>query len=92
MRDDIPAAAFRLMNALPVRTHERKVIERAPNLGNRSVHQGRGITVIFGKGGKARRVLIDGVNYESVTDAARTMHKSPKTIYGWLRVGQAVYV
>ena len=92
MKTDMPPAALRLMATCPVHIHERKQPERAPNLGNRALNRGRGITVIFGKGGKARPVKIGGRTYPSATDAARTLRKSTAKIYEWLRSGEAQYV
>ena len=91
MRNDLPAAACRLMASCPVHTHERKPPEVKPNLGNRNVKRGRALTVIFGKGGKARRVRIAGTTYESASNAARSLHKSTGKIYEWLRDGTARY-
>ena len=91
MRADL-AAALRLASALPVHTHERKPPVAPVNLGNRSKHRGRGVTVVFGRGGKARKVRIGATVYDTVTDAARTRRKSTRTIYEWLRDGRAEYV
>lgn len=98
MKGDLPAAAYRLLAALPVRTHEARIPSRqlAPQQrpGFAKSHKrkaGRPLTVVFGKGGKARPVRIDGVQYESATDAAGMLRKSTRTIYEWLRSGQARY-
>lgn len=55
MTGDLPEAALRLLSTLPVRTHERK----APNLQGR--HSANNV----------RAVVVDGVLYESLTEAAR---------------------
>lgn len=49
MKDDIPAVALRLSTEFPCRTHLRAPAPPKLNLGNRSKHRGRGVTVIFGK-------------------------------------------
>ncbi len=41
---------------------------------------------------KARAVLIDGVEYETVFEAVRQIDVTRRTIYNWLRDGAAFYV
>jgi len=95
MRGDIPTPALRLLSSLPVRTIERRPVERMSRQlehyhANKEL-RGRGKSVIFGKGGKARPVKIGPVVYPSATDAARTLRKSTGKIYEWLRTGEAEY-
>ena len=90
MRGDMPQPALRLMSSCVVRTHERRIPERV-NLGN-PLPVKKAHSLIFGKGGKARKVMIGGVTYPSATDAARTLRRSTAKIYEWLRSGEAEYV
>ena len=89
MKGDLPSAALNLLSSCQVRTHERRIPERV-NLGN-PVPVKKAHSLIFGKGGKARKVRIGGVIYPSATNAAKTLHKSTKRIYEWLRSGEAEY-
>ena len=91
MKGDLHPAAVRLSSALPVRTHERKPPPRMDKAHFGKGARGRGITVIFGKGGKARPVRIGRVTYETATQAAKMLHKSTAKIYEWLRDGTARY-
>ena len=91
MRDDICAAACRLMASCPVHTHERKPPPPPDRAHFGTGNRGRGITVIFGKGGKARPIKIGRMTFVSATEAARTLRKSTGKIYEWLRDGTARY-
>lgn len=74
MRGDLPLPAFRLLNALPVRTHERRSIMASHPQGSKN---GRAIT-------------IHGIKYPSILSAKKTLHVSSETVYGWLATGKAV--
>ena len=96
MRGDIHPCAVRLMSQLPVRTVKRRPPDRMSRQlehyhANKEL-RGRGKSVIFGKGGKARKVMIGGITYPSATEASKTLHKSTAKIYQWLRSGDAEYV
>lgn len=98
MKSDPPAAALRLLQSLPVRTHAARLPERRlapqqrPGYTKPLAHKaGREITVVYGKGGKARPVRIGGIEYLSVTDAAQKLHRANRTIYAWLGSGEAEY-
>jgi hypothetical protein len=59
MRTDIPPAAFRLLCVLPVRTHERPEYSRKEEAANHA--------------NNVRAVVVDGTQYESLTEAARQL-------------------
>ena len=42
--------------------------------------------------GHQRAIEIDGVVFESLTWAAKSLHKANRTIYKWLEEGRAKYV
>lgn len=93
MKHDLPAAAQRLMSSCSVHTYEREQPARSSeNRGKRAKNRGRGITLIYGKGGSARPVEVEGRTYASAAQAAVALHKSTRTIYAWLRTGEAKYL
>lgn len=61
-----------------VRTHERREWQRAPDPEL--------------NGGKARRLVLDGVRYSSVTRAARARHVAPRRIYEWIAAGRGRFL
>ena len=86
MRGDIPAAAFRLLNALPVRTHEARprVYMAGQPRGDKPGSTGR-MT--------ARQALrIKGVEYESISDARVKLKCSFKTLHKKIASGEAELV
>lgn len=78
MRGDLPLAAFRLLNALPVRTHERPVAA-APSTarGNR-----------YGR----RPVIVRGVEYETIRDARSKLGIGYEQFYAMIAKGEARYL
>lgn len=76
MRGDIPQAAFRLLNALPVRTHNRTQEDYEARLSANNV----------------RPVVIRGVTYESLTEAGRQLGKSRGAVRNMIIAGTARYV
>lgn len=68
------AAHLRMLETLPKRTHEKWEPDEA---------KGR-------PGGRAKQpVIIDGVWYASLNDAARALHKARQTIVSMIRRGEA---
>lgn len=86
MRGDIPAAAFRLLNALPVRTHEarQRVYMTGQPRGDKPGSTGR-MTARQG-------LRIKGVEYESITDARQKIKCSFKTLHKMIERGEAELV
>lgn len=86
MKGDVPLAALRLKETLPVRTHEAR---QRVYLGG----QARGVKP--GSTGRltARQGLrIKGVDYESITDARRKIKCSFKTLHKMVANGEAELV
>lgn len=78
MKGDLPAAAFRLLGMLPVRTHERPQYTKPSSFrGNR-----------YGR----RPVLIDGVEYDTIRDARRVLGIGYEAFYGMIDSGKARYL
>ena len=79
MKGDIPAPAFRLFNALPVRTHERQpaVAAKPQQNGNR-----------FGR----RPVIINGVEYDTIRDARNKLGIGYEGFYRMISEGKARYL
>ena len=89
MRDDIPSAAFRLLTALPVRTHERE----EPR--HKEGPQHRGYVKRAPKSGPAgicRPVRVGRRVFKSITEAKVKLRVSPQTLYAMLDDGRAEYV
>lgn len=78
MRGDIPEAAFRLMLALPVRTH---TVALAPDDG-RMRHCENNV----------RECVVHGVHYESLSAAGRALGKSRGAIRNMIYAGEARYL
>ena len=86
MKGDLPPAAFRLLNVLPVRTH----IAPEP--------EARG----YGRPGKGTRAETDrfgskgirfrGVEYASITEALRKLRVGYRTLCTWIDSGDASYL
>ncbi len=76
MRGDIPQAAFRLLTALPVRTHERTHEDYETRLSANNL----------------RAVKVRGTTYESLTEAGRQLHKSRGAVRLMIERGEASYV
>lgn len=89
MRDDPPAAAFRLACALPSRTHEwRPPAPKKDTRHTRSHHAQPG----RGRGGLNRkRIIIAGVSYASIHAAAKAHGRSNSYIHALLDSGRARY-
>ena len=79
MKSDLPAAALRLMQSLPVRTHERKpaVAAKPQQNGNR-----------FGR----RPVMINGVEYDTIREARNKLGIGYEGFYRMIAQGKARYV
>lgn len=88
MRDDPPAAAFRLACALPVRTHEWRPATNAkpqrpyPRAATGGRRRGQGI---------ARAIYIGKRRFESIKAAMTALRCSNGKIYGMLAAGDARY-
>lgn len=74
MRGDIPEAAFRLLNQLPVRTHERT--EEARFLRE-------------AKGPKGQRIEYRGKVYESKTHVLVALRIGHRTLMALIKSGEA---
>ena len=85
MKGDLPAAAFRLLTALPVRTHTQFVPQQRAALRR---YLKRAAPAI----GTARPVRYKGRTYASITEAKRKIRCSPSTLYHMLDTGKASYV
>ena len=68
----------RAMAQLRVRTHHRREKLHAPIAGANT--------------GQARRLVLDGTEYSSVTRAARSRHVSPRRIYNWIAAGRGYFL
>ena len=91
MRDDIPPAALKLMQQLPVRTHERKPPPPAQKAHEGGARQ-RGEAIRYGRGGLPQPIRIGRSTYASAKEAARIRKKPLRTIYKWIAMGYAEYV
>lgn len=78
MRGDIPEAAFRLLTKLPVRTHEKPVVERKES-------------TIAGGYRPARAIMIDGREYRSMNAACRALSIHVSQVSRMLKCGEAQY-
>ena len=84
MRGDLPPAAFRLLNTLPVRTHVAP--DRTPR---------QSAVIGFGRGnGQAniKPLRVNGVVYPSINAAIRDLRISFDALKRLIRNGQAEYV
>ena len=79
MRGDIPEVAFRLLTALPVRTHERKPYVREASLAAGNPY-GR------------RAVIVNGVRYETCREARTKLAIGYDSFYRMLNRGEARYL
>lgn len=75
MTGDLPAAAVRLMSSCPVRTHVRTPQAYAERLSVNNF----------------RNVIVDGVRYESLTEAGRQLGRSRGAIRNMIARGEACY-
>lgn len=89
MRGDTPNAAIRLLESLPVHTHEAKLPERqlAPQQRPGFTKPKRIVTPRT-----TRPLRMDGVLYASVPAAAKAVGLSTRAIYKRLTRGSAKYV
>ncbi len=78
MRDDIPSVCLRLMEQLPVRTHERPPpFTPSQARGNR-----------YGR----RPVVVRGVEYETIREARNKLGIGYEQFYAMIASGEAKYV
>jgi hypothetical protein len=75
-------AHARLLEQLPVRTHERKE-KREPQPWR---------SPVAGKYGRGRAVEVNGKTFKSITYASHALRMSPKTLYQWCATGKARFV
>lgn len=80
MRGDIPQAAFRLLNTLPVRTHERPEWRKPIGSGNNA------------KGSTGIRVEHQGKLYRSIAAACKALHVGDAKLKTMIRNGEAKIV
>ena len=76
MRGDLPAAAVRLSSALPSRTHQQAVGEYA---GRESVNN-------------FRRIMLNGTEYRSLTEASRDLRCCRDTVRKMIDRGEGRYL
>ena len=76
MRGDLPAAACRLLECLPVRTHEQSRDDYEDRLSANNF----------------RRVQIGAVRFESLTEAGRQLGKSRTSVRNMIARGEAHYL
>ena len=88
MRGDIPAAAFRLSQQLPVRTH------RKPEPITRSVlaTQRRRAGVPLSEHNQPRPIRCRGKEFASIAEARKVLRASTQTIHRWIAIGYAEYI
>lgn len=85
MRGDLPQAAFRLMQQLPVHTHTAPETPSMPGQ-HRSMYRD-------GSGGSNRRGLkIAGREYKSISAAMRDLKIAQRKIYRMIKDGTAVQI
>lgn len=92
MRGDLPPAAFRLLNALPVRTHERAPYVRPDPLWKREPKPKKRVETGKGRGGNNRRpFLVDGKLYRTRQSCRAHLQVGNAKIKYWFSIGRAVY-
>jgi len=78
MSTPLSRAHDRAMSGLQVRTHHRREMPTEPLAESNS--------------GKARGLLLDGVEYSSISRAARVRHVAPRRIYEWIAAGRGCFL
>jgi hypothetical protein len=84
MSPRIRAAHEALLQKLPVRTHYQR-----PQLPLQSPIEARGLRTPTA--GVARPLVVDGVQYASVSEAMRSLGVGQRRIYIWIDEGRAAY-
>ena len=97
MRDDIPPAAFRLLCALPARTHERKParpvlpLGRPPGFKQPPPHKRKRVLTGVGRGsGQEQRVRVAGREYPSKGAARRALRIGSRRFAAMIADGRIV--
>ena len=74
MKGDIPEVALRLLQALPVRTHERKDPVPVQRLYTQAYEKRKRVVTGKGRGGNnAKTIRIDVVTYKTIAEARRVL-------------------
>jgi len=81
MRSDMPPAAFRLLNSLPVTTHLRAERPKQKQYGRRGDNSLS----------RVRPVIARGIKYASIKDARRALRVGNKTMKKWIDDGRVKY-
>ena len=84
MKGDIPEAAFRLMQSLPVREHHAPQPQE-PNYYRKRVD-------VKPHDSRPKPIKVRGKVYSSITEARRVLRVATTTIHTWLDTGRAEYV
>ena len=96
MKGDLPLPALRLMQQLPVRTHEQREVKTSKQLAYYYAAKDRARKAMkpgVGRGmnqPQARAVIINGRHYESMKEACTQLHIGHTTFYAMIQDGRAV--